>query len=178
MFDDFICSYPCFYISTTLLLLISANSSKGWCRVWMESTIQFNIVSKNLPANTMLPYDSAKLSGVKGEEIGAQHRALRNSTRQRSVFRKWLVYCDMLGPFSLKPLMSSTGNAHLIIQSHQENFMVSGVECSTEVQENETHQVTTICTAQDLIKDTKYGSFTTVSWAICWPKLAKEVMLV
>ena len=40
--------------------------------------------------------------------------------------------------------------------------MVSGVECSTEVQESEKHQVTTICTAQDVVKDTKYGSLTTV----------------
>ena len=77
-----------------------------------------------------------------------------------------------------KPLMSSTGKAHLIKQSHQENFMVNGVKCSTEVQENEKYQVTTICTAQDIIKDLKYGSLTTVSWAVCWLKLIKEVMLV
>ena len=41
---DVICCYPCFYIWSTLLN--SANSSEGWCRVWMESTMQFSIVSK------------------------------------------------------------------------------------------------------------------------------------
>ena len=122
-----------------------------------------------------------QVSGVRGEENEAQHRALRNSTRQRSVFRKWLVYCDMLGFINqvwAKPLVGSTRNAHLIIESRQDNFMVNDVECSTEVQENEKHQVTTICTAQDIIKDTKNGSLTTVSWAVCWLKLVKEVMLV
>ena len=29
--------------------------------------------------------------------------------------------------YEQKPLMSSTGNAHLIVQSRQETFMVSGV---------------------------------------------------
>ena len=37
--------------------------------------------------------------------------------------------------------MSSTGNAHLLIQLRQENFIVNGVKCSNEVQENEKHQV-------------------------------------
>ena len=77
-----------------------------------------------------------------------------------------------------KPLVGSTRNAHLIIESRQDNFMVNDVECSTEVQENEKHQVTTICTAQDIIKDTKNGSLTTVSWAVCWLKLVKKVMLL
>ena len=136
----------------------------------MESTIQFSIVSKTLPAN-MLLYNSAKLSDVKGEEDGAQHKALRNSTRQRSVFRKWLVYCDMpgsVGEVWTKPLMSSTGNAHISIQLRQENFMVNSVECGTEVQENKKHQVTTICTAQVIIEDTKFCSLITASLAECW----------
>ena len=55
--------------------------------------------------------------------------------------------------------------------------MVNGVECSYEVEENEKHQVTTICTAQDIIKDTKYGSLTTVSRAVCWSKFVEEAML-
>ena len=45
--------------------------------------------------------------------------------------------------------------------------MVNAIECGTEVQENEKYQATTICTAQDIIKDTKCGSLTTVSWAVC-----------
>ena len=44
--------------------------------------------------------------------------------------------------------------------------VVSGVECSTEIQENEKHQVTTICSAQEIINDTKFGSLTTVSWVV------------
>ena len=86
----------------------------------------------------------------------------------------------MLGSVSqvwTKPLTSSTGNAQLIVQSRQENFVVNGVEYSNEVQEKEKHQITAICTAQD-IKDTKYGSLTAVSWAVCWLKLGEEVMLV
>ena len=61
------------------------------------------------------------LPSVKGEEDGTQHTAPRTSIRQRSVFRKRLVYCDMLGSVSqvwTKPLVISTGNAHLIIQPH------------------------------------------------------------
>ena len=67
---EFICCHPCFYIWTTLL--DSLNSNKGWCRVWMESMIKFSIVSKKLLANIMLLHDSAKFSGVKGEEDKAQ----------------------------------------------------------------------------------------------------------
>ena len=74
--------------------------------------------------------------------------------------------------------MSSTGNAHLIIQSRQEYFIVNGVECSTEIQKNEKHQVTTICTAQAITKVMQYNGLITVSGAVCLLKLVKEVMLV
>ena len=95
------------------------------------------------------------LPSVKGEENGTQHTAPRNSTRQRSVFRKWLVYCDMPGSVSqewTKPLMSGTWIPHLIVQSRQDSAMINGVEYSTEVQENEKHQVIIICSAQDMIR--------------------------
>ena len=112
----------------------------------------------------------------RGEDDGAQHRAFGNSTRQRIDYRKWLVYCDMLGSLSqvwIKPLMSCAGNARLNIQARQENFLVSGVECSTKIQESEKHPVTATCTAQDVIKDTKFGSRTTVSWAVCWLEFSR-----
>ena len=76
---ELLCCHPCFYISTTPLNCL--NSSKGCCRVWLENVIQFSIVSRQHPANTMLLlYDSAKLSGVKREEDRAQNRALRHAT--------------------------------------------------------------------------------------------------
>ena len=110
------------------------------------------------------------------QEDRAQHSTFTNSTRRRSFFRKWLVYCDMLGSLSqvwIKPLMSCAGNARLNIQARQENFLVSGVECSTKIQESEKHPVTATCTAQDVIKDTKFGSRTTVSWAVCWLEFSR-----
>ena len=76
------------HLDNTPQLCERANSSKGWCRVLMESTIQFNIVNKNLPVNIMRLCDSAKLSGLMDEEEKANHRTLRNSTSQRFVFRK------------------------------------------------------------------------------------------
>ena len=57
-----------------MTLLNSVNSNRGWCRVWMQSTIQFSIISKKLPANIIFRHDSARLSGVKGEQDGALHR--------------------------------------------------------------------------------------------------------
>ena len=68
------------------------------------------------------------------------------------------VACAILESISgLKPSLVITE------PRYQENFMVNVVKCSNEIQENEKYQVTTICTAQDIIKDMQYGRLTTVS---------------
>ena len=124
-----------------------------------------------------------QVSGVKEEEDGAQHRALRNSTRQRSVFGKWLVYCDMLG--SVSQVWTKTTDEqywkcppHRTVASgdfHGQWCLMQHWWGSRE-REAPSHQH--ICTAQDVINDTKYGRLTAVSWAVCWLKLVEEVMLV
>ena len=157
--------------SSAVRTAVGADVGSGW-----KSRYNSVPAAKRFRQNVMLLYDSAELSGVKGEEDRAQHSTFTNSTRRRSFFRKWLVYCDMLGSLSqvwIKPLMSCAGNARLNIQARQENFLVSGVECSTKIQESEKHPVTATCTAQDVIKDTKFGSRTTVSWAVCWLEFSR-----